>query len=232
MSVEAIRPSDEDAVREGYDRWAAVYDRDGNPLQALDDVHTPRAVGDVSGLRVVELGCGTGRHTLRLAAAGAAVTAVDFSEGMLAEARSKPGADRANFVQHDLSKPLPFENGSFDLVFSALVLEHLADLDGFFAECARVVRHGGRVVVSAMHPAMFLRGAQARFTDPDSGEKVMPGSYDHGVGAMVMAVVRAGLTLEAVGEYTPDAELATRVVRAEKHIGWPMLVVIQARRLA
>jgi malonyl-CoA O-methyltransferase len=75
------------SVRGGYDRWAVVYDHDGNPLQGLEEPAVRAAVGDVRGLNILDLGCGTGRHSLWLAAAGATVTAVDFSEGMLAEAR-------------------------------------------------------------------------------------------------------------------------------------------------
>src|SRR5215213_4844010 len=136
-----------------------------------------------------------GRHSLWLAAGGAAVTAMDFSEGMLAEARQKPGAEAVRFVAHDLHERLPFADGAFDLVVSGLVLEHLRELDGFFAEARRVLKVGGRAVVSAMHPAMFLRDAQARFTDPATGERVQPGSLPHGIGAFVMAAVRAGFRL-------------------------------------
>ena len=53
---------------------------------------------------------------------------------------------------------------------SGLVLEHLRDLAVFFTDVRRVLRPTGRAVVSAMHPAMFARGSQARFTDPDSGD--------------------------------------------------------------
>src|SRR5947208_8970327 len=121
-------------VRAGYDRWAAVYDHDGNPLQGLEEPAVRALVGDPRGLVVLDLGCGTGRHALWLTAAGAAVTAVDFSEGMLAEAHRKPGADMVRFVAHDLGRPLPLPAANFDLVVSGLVLEHLADLDLFFRE--------------------------------------------------------------------------------------------------
>jgi SAM-dependent methyltransferase len=214
-------------VRAGYDRWATVYDHDGNPLQGLEGPVVRSAVGDVRGLAVLDLGCGTGRHSLWLAAAGAAVTAVDFSAGMLAEARRKPGADAVRWLALDLHQSLPFPDGSFDLVVSGLVLEHLQELDGFFAEARRVLKAGGRAVVSAMHPAMFLRGTQARFTDPESGEVVQPGSVPHSVGAFVMAAVRAGFKLEAVDEYAPDAAFAGRYPRAARYVGWPMLVVLQ-----
>jgi hypothetical protein len=82
-------------------------------------------------------------------------------------------------------------------------------------------------VISAMHPAMFLRGSQARFTDPDSGNVVHPGSYRHQLGDFMMAAVRAGLALEGVKEVAPDANFAGRYPRAEKYIGWPMLAVLQ-----
>jgi len=213
------------SVRSGYDRWAAVYDHEANPLQGLEEPVVRAIVGDVRGLNVLDLGCGTGRHSLWMAAAGATVTGVDFSEGMLAEARRKPGAEAIRFVVHDLHLPLPFA-AEFDLVVSGLVLEHLRDLDGFFAEARRVLKPGGRAVVSAMHPAMCLRGAQARFTDPATGELVQPGSLPHSVGAFVMAAVRAGFRLLDVAELAPDAEFATRYPRAAKYIGWPMLVVL------
>ena len=217
------------AIRSGYDRWAEVYDHDMNPLLALEEPSVREALGGVGGLSLLDLGCGTGRHALWLAAAGARVTAVDFSEGMLSEARRKPGAEAVRFLAHDLHQPLPFDTASFDRVVSGLVLEHLRDLRFVFGEARRVLRTGGRAVVSAMHPAMFLKGAQARFTDPTSGEKVQPGSVNHSLGDFVMAALGGGFSIDAIGEYAPDAAFATRFPRAEKYVDWPMLVVLSLR---
>jgi ubiquinone/menaquinone biosynthesis C-methylase UbiE len=220
---------DGSSVRAGYDRWAQVYDHDQNPLVALEEPVVREQLGDVAGLAVLDLGCGTGRHALWLAAKGAAVTALDFSPGMLEEARRKPGAGTVRFAVHDLREPLAFRDGSFDRVVSGLVLEHLVDLDRFFAEARRVLRPGGRAVVSAMHPAMFLKGSQAAFTDPATGEKVRPGSVDHPLGEIVMAAVRADFAIEAIVERAPDADFAAQYPRAEKYVGWPMLVVLGMR---
>ena len=213
-------------VRAGYDRWASVYDHDANPLQALEEPRVREALGDVGGRDVLDLGCGTGRHSAWLSSAGARVTAVDFSEGMLQEARRKVPGGQVRFIAHDLNEPLPLCDASFDAVVSGLVLEHLRDLSRFFAEAHRVMRPFGRAVVSAMHPAMFLRGSQARFTDPDSGERVQPGSLPHRLGDFVMAALDAGFSLRGIGEYAPDADFAKGYPRAERYVGWPMLVVL------
>jgi malonyl-CoA O-methyltransferase len=214
-------------VRGGYDRWSEIYDQEANPLIGLEEPVVREALGDVGGLSVLDLGCGTGRHALWLAGAGASVTAVDFSEGMMEKARAKPGAEKVRFLVHDLHERLPFADGAFDRVVSGLVLEHLHGLAPFLSEARRVLKPGGRAVVSGMHPAMFLRDVRARFYEPATGEKVEPGSVEHTVGDLVMAAVRAGFTLAGVDERAPDAEFAARYPRAEKYVGWPMLVVLR-----
>jgi malonyl-CoA O-methyltransferase len=214
-------------TREGYDRWAEVYDGEGNPLVAMEGPWVERLLGDVRGLDVLDLGCGTGRHALRLAAAGARVAAVDFSEAMLQRARAKPGADAVDFRAHDLAEPLPFAGRSFDRVLCGLVVDHIADLGGLFGEMRRVCRPGGFVVVSVMHPALMLRGIQARFTDPATGRETRPASCPHQLSDYVMAAVRAGLALDHLSEHAVDEELAARVERARKYVGWPLLFLMR-----
>jgi malonyl-CoA O-methyltransferase len=217
-------------VQHGYDQWSAIYDEEDNSLIGLEELHLPPLLGDVAGRDVLELGCGTGRHAARLAQQGARMTAVDFSAGMVAKAASKPGWDRVRFVQHDLSKPLPFAEGAYDLVLSALVLEHLANLDLFFRECARVVRPRGDVTLSAMHPAMMLRGVTAHFTDPATGQDVHPRSQPHQISDFLMASVRANLRLVHIGEHAIGREQAATNPRAAKYEGWPMLLLMKFTR--
>jgi ubiquinone/menaquinone biosynthesis C-methylase UbiE len=216
-------------IREGYDLWSRVYDHDLNPLQTLEEPILRGLIGDVAGLEVLDLGCGTGRHSLWLADRGAKVTAVDFSEGMLAEARRKPGAEDVRFVVHDLHESLPFAAASFDRVVSGLVLEHLEHLGGFLGEARRVLRPEALAFISAMHPAMFLRGTQAQFTDPDSGGRIRPGSYPHQLSDFVMAALRAGFAIRDLREDSPNGDFATRFPRAEKYVGWPMVVTMVLR---
>ena len=214
-------------TRDGYDRWAAIYDEEDNPLVALEEPWVERLLGDVRGLAVADIGCGTGRHALRFAAAGATVHALDFSEAMLERARAKPGASDLVFQVHDLAKPLPFADESFDRVMCGLVIDHIADLEGLFQEMHRVCRPAGFVVVSVMHPAMMLRGVQARFTNPTSGRETRPASCPHQLSDYIMAAARVGFIFDHLSEQAVDEELANRLERAKRYLGWPMLFLMR-----
>jgi SAM-dependent methyltransferase len=216
-------------VREGYDRWAEIYDGDGNPLIALEERYIGNLIGDVAGRDVADLGCGTGRHAVALAAAGARVTALDFSPRMLALARAKDAASRVRFLVHDLAGPLPFRDEAFDRVLCCLVADHVADLGGFFREAARICRPAprGALVLSVMHPALTLLGVQARFIDPAEGTRTQIESAGHAISDYVAAALDAGLAIEHVSEHRADAALAASHPRAGKYVGWPMLFLLK-----
>ena len=214
-------------TQEGYDLWAETYDTMGNWLLAMEEPALVRVLGDIRGLAVLDVGTGTGRHAIRLAEAGAHVTAVDFSEEMIARARAKAGAERIRFLVHDVRRPFPFSERSFDVVLSALVLEHIpvAELRPFFAELGRLVRPEGRIVVTAMHPAMFQRGRSAAFRD-EAGREVRPRSYVATLSDYTESAERSGLAIVKLSEYTVDEAFAARHERARKALGWPALVVM------
>ena len=209
----------------GYDQWAAIYDRDANPLPALEEPLVKELLGDVRGHYILDLGCGTGRHSVWMSAAGARVSAIDFSSGMLAQARGK--ARDVRFQAHDLSQPLPFGEKSFDRVLSALVVDHIKHLDKLFSEMHRVCRPAGNVVVSGMHPAMLLRGVQARFRLPETDREIRVASYPHQMSDYVMAAARAGFALNHFSEHVVNENLASRLERARKYLGWPMLFLMR-----
>lgn len=229
ITQSSSQPEDHEVVptQVGYDRWAEVYDGEDNPLILLEEQHIHPLIGDVAGLAVADIGCGTGRHALRLAAAGACVTAIDFSEAMLECARAKPGAEAVTFVRYDLAEPLPLATGAFDRVLCCLVVDHIAQLEEFFRELRRLCRRDGFVVVSVMHPAMLLRGVKARFIDPASGRRISPRSHPHQICDYVMAAVRAGLSLDHLSEHVVDAALGARSPRGSRYLGWPLLLLMR-----
>lgn len=214
----------------GYDLWAEIYDGEDNPLIQLEQPRVIDLMGTVRRLNVADVGCGTGRHTQWLAAAGASVIGLDFSRGMLEKARSKPGCAKVDFRQHDLAAPLPFADGELDRIVCGLVLEHVPDLGFVFGEFRRVLRPGGFAVVSNLHPAMMLRGVSARFTDPRTGVQTRPRSCSHTICDYVNAALRAGLTMDHLSEHAVDETLVARSPRSEKYLGWPLLLMMRTAR--
>jgi ubiquinone/menaquinone biosynthesis C-methylase UbiE len=214
-------------VADGYDRWSEIYDQPGNALLPLEEPVVDSLLGELRGVKLLDLGTGTGRHAIRLASRGAEVTGVDFSEGMLEKARAKPGADLVRFVQHDFSSPLPFDDGAFDHIVCALALEHVADLPAAYAEMRRVC--SGSLVVSCMHPAMMLRGVIAHFTDPVSGREVQPRATAYEIADYVNAAIAAGWQLERLEERSVGEALVADVPRMQRYVGWPLLFAMRLR---
>jgi SAM-dependent methyltransferase len=93
------------------------------------------------GERILDLGCGDGQLTERIAAAGAQVTGIDASPQMVAGARGR-GID----ATEGAAESLPFADASFDAVFSNAVLHWVRGQDEMMAEVHRVLRPGGRFV--------------------------------------------------------------------------------------
>jgi malonyl-CoA O-methyltransferase len=217
-------------TREGYDVWSKIYDDDDNPLIALEERVIPDLLGDVRARTIADVACGTGRHAIRMAKAGARVTALDFSERMLEKAYGKPGSENVTFVKHDLARPLPLDTGGFDVVTCCLVVDHVADLDALFGELGRISNANGFILISVMHPAMMLRGVQARFTDPTTGQVTRLHSQPHQICDYVMAAVGAGLVIDQMSEHPVDDALAEISPRAARYLGWPLLLLMRLRR--
>lgn len=98
------------------------------------------------GERVLDLGCGAGRFVAALRAAGADPVGVEVAEAALERARRvAPGADLRR-VEPDGS--LPLEHGSVDLVWCSEVLQHVPDTAHLLLEVRRVLRPGGRLLVT------------------------------------------------------------------------------------
>lgn len=140
-----------DGVAERYDRWCET------PLGSLTEA-AERSVLDsllprpLSGLRVLDVGCGTGTWALHLAAQGALVTGIDVSPAMIDVAREKvrrAGQPAAFLVA--AGDCLPFASDGFDLVTAMLVLEFAENSEAVLSEMARVLRPGGKAVVAALN---------------------------------------------------------------------------------
>jgi 2-polyprenyl-3-methyl-5-hydroxy-6-metoxy-1,4-benzoquinol methylase len=126
-----------------------------------------------AGERVLDVGCGEGRFAAALAQAGAVVTGADVAEEALRRARARhPGLDLRPMEPEG---EWPFEDSSFDAVWAGEVIEHVADTAGWLSELRRVLRSGGRLLLSTpdhgplavLGMALWPRAFDAHF-DPRS----------------------------------------------------------------
>jgi malonyl-CoA O-methyltransferase len=194
-------------VADAYDRWSRQYDDDRNATRDLDAFVLRQVPLQLTGARVLEVGCGTGKNSAWLVSQVRELIALDFSPGMLDVARRRVRSDAARFVEHDITRPWPMDSGSVDVVVGNLVLEHVRELGPVFAEAARVLRAGGQLFFCELHPYRQLRGGQAHFVDAHTDETIHVAAYRHTVSEYVNDALAAGFTLRALGEWLePDAE--------------------------
>lgn len=113
------------------------------------------------GERVLDLGCGAGRFVAALRQAGADPVGVEIAGAALERARAvAPGAD-LRLLEDDGS--IPLEHGSVDLVWCSEVLEHVPDTAGLLSEARRVLKTGGRILVTTPSHELARRVAIALF---------------------------------------------------------------------
>ena len=84
-----------------------------------------------------------------------------------------------------------------------------------------------RMSLACWHPAMELKGVQARFQDTERGLEVRPASFSHQISDYVMGALNAGLRIVELSEYAVDSALVAQSQRAEKHLGWPLLLLMK-----
>lgn len=163
---------DPDEVSAMFDDVAARYDLT-NALLSLGSsslwrIATVRALGISAGDRVLDIAAGTGTSSAAIARAGARVTALDFSPGMVAVGRQRH--PEIEFVEGD-AQQLPFDDASFEAVTISFGLRNVNDPHCALAEMRRVLVPGGRLVICEFTtpPNAIVRGAYSMYLN-----KVMP----------------------------------------------------------
>jgi SAM-dependent methyltransferase len=141
-----------------FDDWTASGETNFEQYFSGLDARTLRTA------RVLDAGCGMGRHARMVAPHAARLIAMDFSAAIEAAARNTRDAGNVDCVQGDITA-LPFADGAFDYAYSLGVLHHIADTAGALAGIVRKVRPGGRVRVYLYWKHHGWRGAALRLVD-------------------------------------------------------------------
>lgn len=107
----------------------------------------------LEGKKVLDIGCGYGFYTDYFRSIGASVVGIDGSDKMIEIAKKR--YPECAFSVADITKELPFENTMFDIVFCNQVLMDIVDIEIVFSECKRILKPGGILYYSIVHPAFY-----------------------------------------------------------------------------
>lgn len=143
------------SLRREYDAW---HERVFSADPEHEDASSPwyqlvrEQIGNVAGLRVLEVACGRGGFVRELSRVGACVTGCDFSLAALRFGREKLRAladGRSSALVQGDAQLLPFAAESFDIVVSCETIEHIPDVKSALREMLRVVRYGGKLFLTS-----------------------------------------------------------------------------------
>ncbi len=222
-----------------YDELAATYTDDIESNAYNAQIVFPAVtdlLGDVSGARLLDAGCGTGAYTTWLTDQGAEVVGVDCSTEMLARARNRLDGD-GDVLQADLNAPLGFADNCFDGIVSVLAVSYIRDWNALFREFARICRAGGTLLIATTHPfdefGTENEDAQNYFDIErctKSWDVEIP-YFRRPLEAMIQPILDAGFAIESVVEPQPTAAFAEqRPDRYPKESRQPVFFCLNARR--
>jgi SAM-dependent methyltransferase len=223
------------AVRRGdlaraYRPWSESYDAPRNSIFDFDEPVMREILGELPAGTGLDAACGTGRYAADLAARGHRVLGVDGSPEMLDRARVR--VPEGLFLRGDLHR-LPVADGAVDLVVCTLALVHVPDLAPVLAEFARVLRPGGHLAISDVHPDLVLLGSVVHSPGP-AGEPGLAPTYRHGAGDYLRAALPVGLRVRRCEEPRSPRSAEPPPAPAEITVGpwadwpWTLLPLIPA----
>jgi SAM-dependent methyltransferase len=180
-----------------YQRQAAGYDAEagGGLFTADEPVVAECLSGRASGV-ALDAACGTGRFAEFLARRGHRVIGVDSSPEMLAHARRR--VPDGEFHAAELDR-LPLPDDSVDVIVCALALVHVRSLPPVLAEFARVLRPGGDLIISDIHPELTTRGSAITARGPQGQPCIAP-TYRHQLGDYLRPALSLGLQVKRCEE--------------------------------
>lgn len=216
-----------------YAAWSETYDTLSNALITAEEPVVRSFLSGVEPGRTLDVAAGTGRFASILVELGHEVIAADMSLEMLNRGRAK--GIGASFLRADM-RGIPLRSASVDLAACGLALTHVPDLGPPIAEIARVVRPGGRMLLSDVHPFAVATGAQAMFKTVD-GARGVARNHVHWPSAYLNAFAMAGLTVERVAEPQVDEafiqELGSEELRDAARgglVGLPLVLIWLLRK--
>ncbi|WP_411861557.1 malonyl-ACP O-methyltransferase BioC [Vibrio sp. MACH09] len=148
------------AIADAFGKAAKKYDKHAEFQREVGERLMEKMPESLQGLKVLDIGCGTGYFSNRLADKGAKVVAADLSAEMLQQARCRC-LNKVELYQVADAESLPFSDNQFDVVFSSLALQWCLDLSVPLKELQRVTKPGGKIYFSTLADGSLTELKQA-----------------------------------------------------------------------
>ncbi|QFF99115.1 class I SAM-dependent methyltransferase [Psychrobacillus glaciei] len=148
-------------VKESYNQLANDYEHNVDKMSLFNTEYERPAMikllpSDIKNKKVLDAGCAAGWYMSQLINLGANVIATYISPKMVVATKRRVGED-AKVLCLDLENELPFEDKSFDLIVSSLVLHYIKDWSKPFSEFRRILKPRGTLLFSVHHPFMDIK---------------------------------------------------------------------------
>ena len=166
---------------------------------------------------ILDIGCSSGYYTDYALKAGAKVTAVDISQKMIGLLSSQIKSANLTLHRADISQPMPFlASRSYDIIICSLVVHYIKDWNPLLTELHRVMKAGGKVVITTHHPlAMFLylqpesycdfKLIEDTWGDPENRFKIR--YYIRPLTEVLRPLLKSNFRIESIEEMLPDENL-------------------------
>ncbi|MGE5474518.1 MAG: class I SAM-dependent methyltransferase [Ignavibacteriales bacterium] len=242
---------------------AANYDTDSffkkytlwreNQYSANELVEKPNfltLLPDVKNKRILDLGCGFGDYSRLLYDMGAKVVGVDSSGKMIEMAESKKGNRDITYLKMPIER-IDFENDSFELVTSNIVIHYIEDIDKLFGRVNNILSSGGMLVFSTEHPTSTASYNLGWEIDIKTGEYLywrldnygVPGpretkwmdhmfvKYHRTIGNYTDALINNGFKIKRIMETVPTKEDIEKNGELGKYLKRPLYLIISAEKV-
>ncbi|MBO5313239.1 MAG: class I SAM-dependent methyltransferase [Clostridia bacterium] len=234
-----------------FNNYIDLRNAENNYNDLIEQPIVFQLLGDLTGKRVLDIGCGYGAMTIKIASKGARqVTGIDVSERMIEKGK------RENPHPSITYKVLPAEEltsleGRFDAVVSCLAIHYIEDFEKLFSDVYSLLNPDGEFIFSMEHPMYTAsKVAQRWICEPNSeiatgfvtdhygeeglrciewlGKKIT--KYHHKVDTVFNSLISAGFSFERVIEPSPSRELIEKVPKTAHELHRPAYLIVKCKR--
>jgi 2-polyprenyl-3-methyl-5-hydroxy-6-metoxy-1,4-benzoquinol methylase len=209
-----------------YDKWAINYDTDENSTVFTDELNFFKFWSHRTNQKVLEIGCGSGRNTQKLAAMNCQITANDISPKMIEIAKDKCSKYNVNFICDDFIN-IKLAKSEFDFAITSLVLEHIENLQSIFEKTYSHLKPGGIFYISEIHPVRMQNGSGARFFDETQNKEIRAQSFAHKKEDFETAAINCGFQMRQKSVFYGTEELLKTNKAWSKYLSRPMILVYE-----